>query len=68
MNAAKKSLAESKTPALESIESRELETIEGGINGTPCTPNGFRSIGIGPQPSQPAPFRDVFAKYTIGPI
>jgi hypothetical protein len=68
MKSTRKTLNESKTPTLESIESRELETIEGGINGTPCTPNGFRSIGIGPQPSQPAPFRDVFAKYTIGPI
>jgi hypothetical protein len=68
MKTTRKTLSESKAPALESIESRELETIEGGINGTPCTPNGFRSIGIGPQPSQPAPFRDVFAKYTIGPI
>jgi hypothetical protein len=68
MKTTSKTLNESKTPALDSIESRELETIEGGINGTPCTPSGFRQIGIGPQPTQPAPFRDVFAKYTIGPI
>jgi len=66
MKTTSKTLNESKTPALESIESRELETIDGGINGTPCTPSGFRSIGIGPQPTPPAPFRDVFAKYTIG--
>jgi hypothetical protein len=68
MKTTNKTLIESKTPALEPVARRELGTIEGGINGTPCTPSGFRPIGIGPQPTPPAPFRDVFAKYTIGPI
>jgi hypothetical protein len=68
MKPASKNLTESKAPALEAIAGRELETIEGGINGTPCTPSGFRPIGVGPQPTSPAPFRDVFAKYTIGPV
>jgi hypothetical protein len=68
MKTRSKTRSESTTPALESIEDRELETVDGGINGMPCTPSGFRSIGIGPQPTSPAPFRDVFAKYTIGPI
>jgi hypothetical protein len=64
MNAANQNLTESKTPALEAIASSELETIEGGINGTSCLPG--LNLPIGPQPGPIPGFRDVFARYTIG--
>jgi hypothetical protein len=63
MNAASKNLTESKTP-LEAIESRELETVDGGLNATACLPG--MPAPNGPTPLPIPGFRDVFARYTIG--
>ena len=57
-----------RTAKIETVTDRELSAIEGGLNGTPCRPGTFLTIGGQPRPGQPAPFRDVFAKYTIGPV
>jgi hypothetical protein len=42
--------------------------FSGGLNGTFCIPGVIRLPLPGPTPGTPAPFRDVFAKYTIGPV
>lgn len=64
MKAAMQNPVDQKSPALEAIESRELETVDGGLNATQCLP------GL-PAPNGPTPppipgFRNVFARYTIG--
>jgi len=56
-------------PAPASGTLREILAVEGGIYSGPCTTGAIRPLApptVTPQP--PAPFRDVFAKYTIGPV
>ena len=69
MKTTNKKLAERRTGLIEAIEERVTLAIEGGIYSGPCTTGAIRPLApptVTPQP--PAPFRDVFAKYTIGPV
>lgn len=64
MKTASQTPMEAKTAALESLGIRELEKVEGGIIGQSSIP-GLK-FPIGPTPQPIPPFRDVFAKHTIG--
>jgi hypothetical protein len=68
MKTATTNRANERTIAMETLEVRELEVIDGGLNGTLCIPGVIRLPLPGPTPGTPAPFRDIFAKYTIGPV
>jgi hypothetical protein len=66
MKAAPKITADERANAMEPLKVHELAAVDGGLNGTLCIPGMIRLPIPGPQPRTPAPFRDVFAKYTIG--
>jgi len=68
MKAATKNRADERASAMETLEVHELAAVDGGLNGTSCIPGVIRLPIPGPQPGTPAPFRDVFAKYTIGRV
>jgi hypothetical protein len=70
MNTASEKLVQQRVTTMEALADGELSAVDGGLNAALCIPVGFRPLnpGSGPNPSPPAPFRDVFAKYTIGPV